>query len=197
MSEPVEGEQFTRDDWYGEQWSMRSYVDCTFVGVDLTEAEIVGCSFTGCTFRDVRFNASHVRDCALTNCTFEGSNLFDAEFTACKLTGSSFVRCATRPLRVLGGDWSFVSLAHADLGNCVFRGVRMREADLRGANCTKGVLAECDLSAATFDKAVLVRADLRGSDLTALDPLTTDLSEAMISAEQAVVLVQAMGLIVG
>jgi fluoroquinolone resistance protein len=119
------------------------------------------------------------------------------EFTGCKLTGSRFERCALRPLRVIGGDWSFVVLPGSDLRGCAFEQVRMREADLSGANCVDSVFTSVDLSGAMLHSAKFARADLRGSDLTALDPLVTDVADARILPEQAVVIAQALGLRVG
>jgi len=75
------------------------------------------------------------------------------------------------------------------------RGARMREADLSGADCTGAVLAGVDLSGARLRGVKLGRADLRGSDLTALDPVAAaELRGALIDAEQAVVIAQALGL---
>lgn len=147
--EDVDDAAFTQDDWYGEELTGQAYRRCTFTSVDLTEAVIGQCTFTDCTFGDVRFNAARLADSALLGCTFAGCNFFDAEFTGCKLSGSRFERCALRPLRVLGGDWSFV---------------------------------------------VLPGADLRGSDLSAVDPLAVELTDAVITPEQAVVIAQTLGL---
>ena len=52
-------------------------------------------------------------------------------------------------------------------GTATFTGVRMRAADLTGARC----------QGATF----------RGTDLSALDPATTEIRHAIITADQAVV----------
>ncbi len=190
----VRGCHIQRADWYAEELIGRAYTRCEFIGVDLTESTIRGCTFSDCTFRDTRFNASAHADSAFIGCTFAGCNFFDAQFDDCKLTGSRFERCSLRPLRALGGDWSFVVLAAADLRGCSFQGVRMREADLSAANCADAVFADVDLSGAALDNVQFSRADLRGSDLSALDPLASELSGALIRAEQAVVIAQAVGL---
>jgi uncharacterized protein YjbI with pentapeptide repeats len=100
-------------------------------------------------------------------------------------------------MTVTGGDWSFVGLGGADLRTTVFRGVRMREVDLTGADLTEAVLAQADLSGAALTKSKLIKADLRGSDLTALDPRTCDITGATIDADQAVVIAQAIGFTLG
>jgi uncharacterized protein YjbI with pentapeptide repeats len=190
----IEGETFRDEDWYGEELTDREYRNCLFSRVDLTEAATRGVTFTECAFDNVRLNASRHADSAFLRCTFKRSNLFEAEFTGCKLIGSGFEECSLRPLSATGGDWSFVTLSGADLRGVTLRGVRMREADLAGADLTDAVLADADLSGAQLRGAKLLRCDLRGSDLSALDPGTVELAGAVISAEQAIVVAQALGL---
>jgi len=135
VTEPVEDEIFRNEDWYAEEITARLYTRCSFSEIDLTESITRGAVFTDCSFGNVRFNASKHTDSAFTGCTFKRCNLFDAEFEGCKLVGSSFTECELRPMRVLGGDWSFAGLPGADLRGTSFQGVRMREADLTGAIC--------------------------------------------------------------
>src|SRR4029450_7602547 len=116
----IADESFHGEDWYGEPLADRAYTRCTFTDVDLTEAHSRGTVFEECHFSLVRFNASRHTDSAFLRCTFQRATLFEATFTGCKLTGSTFDQCELRPLRITGGDWSFVGLAGADL-----RGVRI------------------------------------------------------------------------
>jgi fluoroquinolone resistance protein len=189
----VEDEVYSGDDWYGEEMDDRTYLRCRFADVDLTEAVVRGSKFEECQFLNVKFNASRHLDSAYLRCTFRRCNFFEATFDGCKLVGSSFQECSLRPLVVTGGDWSFVNLATADLRSAVFRGVRMREADLGGANLAEATLSTVDLSGARWAKAKLVKADLRGSDLTSLDLHTCEISGAVIDGDQAVVLALALG----
>ena len=193
VAEKFEDEAFTGEDWYGEEMADRSYTRCTFTDVDLTESSTRGTVFEECTFSNVRFNASRHSDSAFLRCTFARSNLFETEFTGCKLTGSTFTHCDLRPLTVEGGDWSFVGLAEADLRGTVFRRTRMREVDLTKAKLEKATLTDVDLSAAHLIGADLTGCDLRGSDLTALNPNEVRLAGAIIHADQAVVIAQALG----
>lgn len=195
MTEPIESVTFKHEDWYAEELDARAYTGCTFSDIDLTESASTRSVFTGCTFGGVRFNASTHTDSAFVSCTFTRCNLFDVTFTGCKLTGSTFKESVTlRPLRVLGGDWSFVALPGADLRGTSFQGVRMREVDLTAANCTDAVFSDVDLSGAQLHGASFVRCDLRGSDLSAVDPFNVKLDDAIIRAEQAVVIAQTLGL---
>jgi uncharacterized protein YjbI with pentapeptide repeats len=145
-------------------------------------------------FTNVRFNASEHRGAAFVNCVFERCNFFDARLTECKFVGSAFRDCAFDQLRVDGGDWSFVGLVEADLRRASFTGVRMREVDLSGVRGEGVTLRGTDLSGGHFDKANLDKADLRGSDLTAIDPWTVGLRDAIVDGDQAIVLAIALGL---
>ncbi|WP_326558019.1 pentapeptide repeat-containing protein [Micromonospora sp. NBC_01796] len=194
MVKTIEGETFRNEDWYGDEFTDSTYVGCTFLHVDLMEASTRGTVFQDCTFGNVQFNASRHTDSAFLRCTFKRCNLFEAEFTGCKFVGSTFTESDLRPLRVFGGDWSFVGLSGADLRGVRFEGVRMREIDLTAANCAEAAIVNVDLSGAQLHHANLVRCDLRGSDLSALDPSTTQLTGAIIDPAQAVVIAQTLGL---
>jgi uncharacterized protein YjbI with pentapeptide repeats len=192
----VEDVSYRGEDWYGEELTDRVYLRCRFTDVDLTEATTRGVRFEECAFDNVRFNASRHVDSAFLRCVLRHCNLFEAAFDGCKLVGSEFRDCELRPLTVTGGDWSFVHLEGADLRKATFRGVRMREADLGAANLGEAVLSNVDLSGARLGKARFAKADLRGSDLTALDPRASDVSSAIIDADQAVVVALALGFVV-
>lgn len=106
---------FRHEDRYGEEIGNRHFVRCSLRDVDWTEATSRGATFTECSFSGVRLNASRHVNSAFTRCVFTRCLLVDATFTGCKLVGSTFTECELRPLCVDGGEWSFVSLARADL----------------------------------------------------------------------------------
>jgi fluoroquinolone resistance protein len=193
VADVIEDEQFSNDDWYGEELDERAYTRCSFAHIDLTESVSRGAVFTECSFSNVKFNASRHVDSAFVRCVFKRCSLFEAELTGCKLVGSAFTESVLRPLRVSGGDWSFVTLEDADLRGVTVRGVRMRETDLTAANLEGAVLAGCDLSGAQLSGVRFTGCDLRGSDLTALDPRRVDVAGALIDADQAIVVAQALG----
>jgi uncharacterized protein YjbI with pentapeptide repeats len=193
MADPIVGASYTDEDWYGEDLADRSYLTCTFAQVDLTEATSRGAVFEECTFSLVRLNASRHEDSAFLRCSFVRCDLFDAELTGCKLTGSTFTESTLRPLRVTGGDWSFVGLAGADLRGVTIKGTRMREVDLTGARCAGAVISDVDLSGAQLRGADISGCDLRGSDLSALDPTAVTLAGTLILAEQALTVARTLG----
>ena len=184
----------TTRDWDAGAEKQRRHEEVQFSGLDLCETDLEGIEFSGCVFRDARFNCSRQVDVAYLNCRFVNCNFFDATLTDCKAVGSGFEGCSFDLTTVDGGDWSFIRLPRADLGSATFTGVRMREADLTGVRCRNGTMRGLDLSAAQLTGADFTGCDLRGTDLHAFDPRSIELRDAVITADQAVVLAMSLGL---
>ena len=182
------------ENWDGRDISGETHTRIAFMDLDLTEVVNTGAVFTDCTFQRARFNVSKHQDAAFINCTFTACSFFDTTFTECKLVGSKFDRCTYDLMRVVGGNWSFVGLSGADLRKATFRETRLREADLAGVKCQGASLRDVDLSGASLDGANFTDSDLRGSDLSAVEPEHVVLTGAIITLNQAVVLITSMGL---
>jgi uncharacterized protein YjbI with pentapeptide repeats len=73
----IEDESYSNEDWCGEELLARSYRNCLFSHLDLTEAINEGSVFENCSFRNVKFNASRHADAAFLHCTLTGCNFFD------------------------------------------------------------------------------------------------------------------------
>ncbi|WP_370947350.1 hypothetical protein AB5J62_07285 [Amycolatopsis sp. cg5] len=54
------------------------------------------------------------------------------DLTEASTRGVVFTECSLRPLRVIGGDWSFVSLPRADLRGSDLTALDPRQAELDG-----------------------------------------------------------------
>ncbi|MFD2028034.1 pentapeptide repeat-containing protein [Promicromonospora aerolata] len=186
----------TGEDWYARDLSGADHLATLFADVDLTEASGTGATFDSCVFRGVRFNSAHLTEFAFTSCVFDGCVFFDAKLERCKLVGSQFADCRFDLLKVEGGNWSFTDLHRAALAGAELDGVRFREADLAGIKATGAVLIGCDFSGADLEQADLANADLRGSDLSTLDPLAANLTGAVVSEAQAILLAESLGLVV-
>lgn len=63
-----------------------------------------------------------------------------------------------------------------------------------GTNFTGGTLINAELTGTWFHHANLSGCDLRGSNLISVDPATTELKNAIITIDQAIVLATALGL---
>jgi uncharacterized protein YjbI with pentapeptide repeats len=134
---------------------------------------------------------------AFLRCRFRRTRLLGAAFVGCKLTGSVFESAELRPLRVEGGDWSYVRLRQADLRGVSLRGVKLAEADLTDADLTDVDLREADLSHATLTGATLIGTDLRGATVTGIDLAVLNLTGATLDVAQAVQVARGLGANVG
>jgi fluoroquinolone resistance protein len=152
--------------------------------------------FEDVDFSGARLNASVHTGTAFLRCTFRRSNLFDAAFVGCKLSGSVFEQAELRPLRVEGGDWSYVRLRGADLRGVSFHGLRLAEADLTDADLTDCDLRAADLSYATLRGATLSGTDLRGAVVHGVDLARLDLRGARLDVAQAVQVAAGLGAVV-
>ena len=191
---PPTDSEIAHADWYAEDLSGCEHTRVAFSDVELTEAVGRAAQFTECTFRDCHFNSSRFEHSAFLNCTFTTCTFFDAAFVGCKLIGSMFDRCRFGAFSCEGGDWSFVGLPGADLRQCRFSEVRMREVDLVGARCVGAVLRSVDLSGAWLHNADLSGADLRGSEISSLDPGSVKLTGTIIDPDQTMVIAMALGM---
>jgi fluoroquinolone resistance protein len=194
VATPSTNSKIVDEDWYGRNLETSEYAQVAFIDIDMTELTSKGTVFTECSFRGVRFNASRHTSSAFLSCSFHRCTFFDAVFADCKAVGSTFERCDLSTLSVVGGDWSFTDLSGADLTRTRFEGTRMREAGLAGAKAAGTTLLNVDLSAAVTDGADFTGADLRGSDLSGVNPLAVSLRRAVITADQAIALAEALGL---
>lgn len=195
-AEQVRDGDFARADWECEERVGEHYLRCRFDDARLLELVTRGCVFEDCDFAGTRLGSSVHERSAFLRCRFRRADLFDATFRDCKLTGSQFGVCGLRPLRVEGGDWSYVALRGAELAGVSFDGVRMREVDLTDADLQKATFDGADLSHARLVGANLAKTDLRGADLSGVDWRSLELRETRLDLGQAMAFATAYGALV-
>jgi fluoroquinolone resistance protein len=181
-------------DWSDQEITDQQHTRTAFTDLDLTEARLRGVVFSECTFRSAKFNCSTHADVAFVNCRFMNCSFFETQFADCKFVGSSFDRCSHVLMHVDGGNWSHCALPGADLRKARFSSVKLREADLTGANCEGASIRDCDLTSAWLGGARLASCDLRGSDLSGIELDPSAMQGTIITYQQAIALVSALGL---
>ena len=130
----------------------------------------------------------------LSGTTFTGVEFVDVDMTEATGTGVVFEGCVFR-----GVSLNCTVFVDAAFVNCVF--VR---SNLFQASFTRSKLVGSRFDRCRFDQLAvtggdwsfvgLAGADLRGSDLSAVDPLTTEIRGAIITWEQASTIATALGL---
>lgn len=146
-------------------------------------------------WREVLLRRPDFTDVALVNCDLSNSRWehVGAErlmFEACRLTG--FVLLGAKLKEVLFKDCQarFAQMEKAVLKKARFESCAFPEANFNGADLNGAVFAGCDVHNATFAGANLLGADFRGSNIEASRVAVTDLKGAIISARQAMVLLE-------
>jgi uncharacterized protein YjbI with pentapeptide repeats len=187
-------EDFGGVDWYARDLVGERFVRCRFVEADLTEITTTDCVFEECDFGGAKLNASVHRRTAFDRSRLRRTNLFDSVFEVCRLAGTVVAEgCTLRPLKVVGGDWSYVTLRGVDLSGTVWESVRLTESDLSMADLTDASLRGCELTGVTLRHAVLRGTDLRETSVAGVDLVGLDLTGAVVDPAFAVALAQAYG----
>ncbi|MEM7219851.1 MAG: pentapeptide repeat-containing protein [Pseudomonadota bacterium] len=188
---------------------------CTFERASLRGANLRESSFQTCVFfvddAAADFRYAELRDarfvgCDLTTVTFERANAHGLSLLRCQAQGADFSlldvglaigRNNTR----FAFEASDCNLAYADFTGVTLTGTTLRDCRLAHAVLHRVDLTEADLSGSDLtniesNALTLVGADLRGARFNNLDPRTVDLSGARVSVEQALVLLDALGIVV-
>lgn len=148
------------------------FVDCTWVGCDLSlmdplDSVFSECSFEECRISGVNWTMSVRRDAAIAEPnTFARCDLGMSNFAELDLTGWRFVDC------------------------------RVAESGFREATLTDAHFERTDLNGADFANADLSGATLIECPGLYLDPTLTKLTGTTVSATTAVQIAEALGLII-
>jgi len=215
--ERLSGQDLTGRSFAGED--LRDWVleDCTLVGVNFRGADLAGVTFRRCNAFDPDGDA-----CA----DFSYANLREAVFSRCDLTGAEFGRvrgyelsfehCQLGGVSLAGADFRLpigtgaelaaftmtaCNFAYGDLSNtwlkaCVLTDNRMIEVLLDNTVLDEATLTGSDLTNARGRGLSLKGADLRGARIGGLDPRRIDLTGARITPEQALSLLEPLGVVV-
>lgn len=156
-------------------------LSCDFSFADMRRTRFEACDLTTATLRRIRAWGIVVKRCQASGASFReadfalGTGGFpNALFEDCNLayadfSGTDLRECAVTRCRLVHGIWEYASLAGADL-----RGSALDNIEARGAQ--------------------FAGADLRGASFNNLDPRIVDLTGARVDADQALLLLTALGI---
>ena len=129
-------------------------VKSTFLGLDLSRANIQSATLDGSDFRD----------CYMENADLRGSSLKDVSMTRANLRGARL-----SPLMFKNADGTKriqrVNFSGADLRFASFRNADLRDTVFMGADLTQADLRETDLRRADFTGAKLVNTNMDDANL--------------------------------
>ena len=166
----------------------RTFESCTFLGCDLSYADLSGQLFIDCLFRDCNLSLARV-----ANTGFQ-----DTGFRNCKITGADFSQC-----RDFGLSFSFsgcildYSVFHGKkLKNIRFEDCSLIECDFTQADLMKASFIQCRLDRAVFSRTNLSGADFTSASGFSIDPENNRMTKARFSAGSLAGLLDKYGLVI-
>ena len=174
-------------------------------GTTVAESEFDGCTATGCNFSEVELRACRFRDCRFSQCNFSmasivGCRFVDVSFEDCKLTGMDWTRAAWSTIalpapvafiRCILDDSSFFGLSLAEL---VAEACRAHDVDFRESDLEAARFCGTDLTTSLFSRTNLKRADFTGAMNYRLSVLDNDVRGARFDSDEAIGLLEGLGI---
>ncbi|HEY5412738.1 MAG TPA: pentapeptide repeat-containing protein [Caulobacteraceae bacterium] len=169
------------------------------VGLDgrsrlLNESDFTGADLSGGLFAGCHFEAASLQCADLSGCDLRAANLRRADLRGARLAGASlngamldeadmrsaYIAIADPRVGVRlhspQGSRASSDGAATDFSNCAMRGVRLRNANLKGANFGDAILDSADLAGAK-----LTDANFKGAVMTGMEIARLPLSEAQLT----------------
>lgn len=184
----AEGSTFTGVHW--QRVTDAEFLGCTFVGSDLSNADIRGSRFIECRFERCDLSMWKPKDSVFGECRFEDCRMLGIDWT-----GASWPRVPLHEANVfVRCDLSMGTFADLDLGATGFTECRLRETSYRLARLGGSAFEGSDCLGADFHGADLSGASLVGVKGLAVDPQSTKLVGATIDAPTGVAILESLGI---
>ena len=174
------GEKFNDLDFVNGKLQQSEFLDCLFVGCNLSESAFVKCRFSECTFKQ----------CNLNLIKFDSSKLIETHFKNSKLTGINWTAL----------DWSSFRLMapmffeSCDLSFSLFNGLELQELGMQDCKAHDVDFSECDLRDSDFFRTDFLDARFALTRLDncnfleavnyAIDPLNSFIKGARFSSPE-------------
>ena len=205
--------RFERCIFAGAELEGSEFRDCEFAqtslrGANLRDAQFIDCKLYSAE-RPTDFRYAELRDvifqgCDLTTARFERANAYGLKLLRCQAQGADFSSVdfgmtLARNHTAVDFECCDSNLAYADFSGTYlcgagFKDTRLVHGVFQNCDLSKASLIDCELDNIEAQNLSLAGADLRGSRFNNLDPRKVDLAGAKIDADQALTLLQAMGI---
>ena len=152
-------------------------------------------------FLQACFTGIRLFDCLMERCDFsavdwEKARLRRVEFLGCRLLGTDMVEATFDDVAFNGCTADGAMFGLAKFKSVRFERCRLRGATFEGADLSGVVFHECDLAQADLRGAKLYETDFSASKIDGLILSPNDLQGAIISPQQAVQVVELLGITV-
>jgi len=156
------------------------FVNCNFLGVDLSNIKWLECDFEACNFSQTKWNHTSIQTCEFIDCKmlgldFSGVNpfLLKINFNNCQLNLSSFYALKLKQIEFINCQLNEVDFVEADLSKADFSG-----SELKGA---------------TFENSILTEADFRFAKHFSIDPTINRMNKAKFKSDNVLGLLYSFG----
>lgn len=167
--------RFEGTDFTGAHAEGMSFLDCSLVGCDVTEAAFDETRWSDCLWERVHGVGFSVAEASLIDVTIEQSRL-----AAVSAWGSRW-----RDVTVRGGKIDFLNLRGAKLKDVAFEDCVVGELDLQEAECDGVTFSGCTLVEPVFGRGRYQGLDLSGAELRSPQGIAT-LKGATLSRMQLI-----------
>lgn len=184
----VEGSVFSDVNW--ERVADSEFVECTFVGSDLSEAIVSKSRFVDCRFEGCDLSLWRPTDALVGGCHFEDCRMLGIDWTVASWPraplheANTFLRC----------DLSLSTFADLDLGATRFIECRLHESSFRSARLAGADFTLSECPGVDFHGADLSEASLVGVAGLTIDPLSSKLEGATVDAGGAMAILDSLGI---
>lgn len=187
------------------------YQDETWKAITMRAGRLIGAEFERCVFRRCRLEESQFAGCQFHECQFvdcdlsrvqvKGCRFHSVRFEGCKVAGVNWSDALLSPLATPALHFercvvSYASFQALTLKGLVLRGCTAQETDFAGADLTEADLEGSDLVRARFHGTTLTGANLVGARGYQIDPTTNRVKGMRVALPEAVVLLEALGVVV-
>lgn len=149
------------------------YENCVFTNADLASSDLSEFKFIQCSFVGCNLSLARIDRTAFQDVTFKDCKMLGLRFDACSEFGLAF--------RFEGCQLNDCSFYKRKIKKTVFRRCQLRSVDFVEADLSGAVFDDCDLALAMFERTLLEKADLRTAYNYSIDPEANRIKKARFS----------------
>jgi fluoroquinolone resistance protein len=189
---------FDRQAWLYESTTVTQLhlEDESLEPVEIYDCEIIGAKLSGSTLKRWIFEQCIFKDSDLSNITFDHCVFENCTFISCRLIGSNWNQSQSylQQLSFESCDLSLSQLSNNNLAGVIFTDCQCSEVDFSQSTLTKARFLNTYVTNALFEGTNLEDAHLVGALGECFQPSESKLTQATVSVNTAIRMVNAMGI---
>ena len=146
-----------------------------FPDINLSEIDIIDCTFTGCNLSNAQFYAAN-----FTNVNFSSSNLINANFTRAKFKNTTINNTLLYNSCFQEADFESVRFVNSYLQKACLEGSNLLDVNFKKANLSQASFSYAKINKTNFEKAHLNETVFIFTDFKSASFKNTDFSKAYL-----------------